>query len=205
MSPLEQLPLDQARDRVRDLLARQAGIVDQVTTLMASQAEMLGGDERETARVVWVVMRGVATSMRSILLLTAAFDMSIRDCFGIARSIFESSVNVAYIVAVGPEAAVRLRRHAMQKAYRNLLRSDPQELKLPSASPPAAEVIPGMPEALDEFTRANGAELTDWAGLNVHGKLVVIFEHYPNVRLTMSYPRSSLLRDPLVRRARSLH
>ena len=196
MAPLEELPLDRARDRIRDLLAAQVDIVELAIGLIRIQAEKLTGDDQETARVSWVLMRGVATSMRSVLLLTASFDMSIRDCFGIARSIFESSVNVAYIAAVGPPVALRAMRHAMQKAYRSLLRTEPDELRIPPGClPPAADMIPGMPEALGEFTRANGTELTDWAGLSVHGKLAVIIEHYPGVRLNMSVSLGSIYRD----------
>ena len=196
MTPIEELPIDQARDRVRELLAAQAGIVELATGLMGIEAEKLERDDYDTASVISVLMRGVATSMRSVLLLTASFDMSIRDCFGIARSIFESSVNIAYIATVGPPAALRAKRHAMQKAYRDLLRTDPAELKIPPKSPPpSSDMIPGMPEALGEFTRVNGTELTDWANLGVSGKLAVIFEHYPGVRLTLSVSLSSIYRD----------
>lgn len=196
MSPLEELPLDQARDRIRDLLSTQVGIVELATGLMIIEAEKLKGDDQETARVIWVLMRDVVTSMRSILLLTASFDMSIRDCLGIARSIFESSVNVAYIASVGPPAALRAMRHATQKSYRDLLRTDPDKLKLPPKPlPPPADMIPGMAEALGEFTRTNGTEQTDWAGLSVHGKLAVIFERYPGVRLNMSVSLGSIYRD----------
>lgn len=79
----------------------------------------------------------------------------------------------------------------MQKAYRHL-RTDPEELKIP---PPAADMIPGMPEALSEFTRTNGTERTDWAGLSVTGKQAVIFKHYSGVRLTMLVSLGSIYRD----------
>ncbi|HRY01701.1 MAG TPA: hypothetical protein P5256_01145 [Beijerinckiaceae bacterium] len=195
MAPLEQIPLDQARDRVRDLLAVQAGIVELAVRQMMYEAERFAGDDQETARVIWVLMRDAATSMRSVLLLTASFDAAIRDCYGIARSIFETAVNVAYIATIGPPAALRAMRHATQKAYRDLLRTDPDGLKVPPRDPPpAADLIPGMPEALGEFTRANGTELTEWAGLGVQGKLAAICERYPGVRLGMSVSLGSIYR-----------
>jgi hypothetical protein len=121
--------VDEARDLVRDLLAKQLVILEATVSAAATQAESLDGNEREMLRVIWVLMRGIATLTRSVLILTAEFSMGIRDCYGIGRSIFESAVNVAYITARGPEVALMARRHATQKAYRNLLREDPAGLK----------------------------------------------------------------------------
>lgn len=196
LSYIGDCPVDEARDLVRNLLKKQLHILEATISAAATQAESLDGNEREMLRVIWVLMRGVATSIRSVLLLTAEFSMGIRDCYGIARSIFEGSVNVAYITAVGPEIALKARRHAMQKAYRNLLRTDPAELKLPTRTPPPlAEDIVGMVEALGEFTQKNGSEITDWAGANVHRKLDAIYSKYPGVQLSMSVAVSSIYRD----------
>lgn len=181
MSPAE------ARDQVRALIEKRTILLELATNVLATRVEKLHGDQRELANVLWVMMRGISTSMRSLLTLTSSFDYRIRDCFGIARSIFEASVNVAYIAAAGPEAAHRARRHAMQKSYRDLQRSDPPELRMPPRPIiPAAAEIPGMVDALSEFTGKKGAELNDWAALSVPQKVAAIVGRYPGVQLTMS-------------------
>ncbi|TCL74876.1 hypothetical protein [Rhizobium sp. BK251] len=196
MSYISDYPVDEARDLVRNLLTKQLVILEATVSAAATQAESLDGNEREMLRVIWVLMRGIATSTRSVLILTAEFSMGIRDCYGIGRSIFESAVNVAYITAAGPEVALKARRHAMQKAYRNLLREDPAGLNLPRRAPPTpAEDIAGMVEALGEFTQKNGSEITDWAGASVHRKLDAIYSGYPGVQLSMSVAVASIYRD----------
>lgn len=78
--------------------------------------------------------------------------MGIRDCFGIARSVRDGAVNVAYIVAAGNDAADRARRHALQKGYRDLHRKDPTgTVEVLSKNIPPVEDVPGLASALAEF------------------------------------------------------
>lgn len=46
----------------------------------------------------------------------------VRDCFVLARTIFETSVNFCFISAGGKDVAERAKRHALQKSFRDLSR-----------------------------------------------------------------------------------
>lgn len=194
MALIETLELSDAKDRLRSLIEDRTILAERVTAALAAKAQSLGDDDAELVNVLWVLMPGVTTSTRSVLKLTSDFDMSIRDCFGIARSIFEGSLNVAYIAAVGAPAALKARRHSKQKAYRDLSRPEIIELKIDRSTLPSAHEIEGMAEALDEFTGRKGAELTDWAGIGVREKMNAVFEHYPGAKLGMSVAADTIYR-----------
>lgn len=53
--------LEEARSRICDLIAAQKLIVDLAVMHLAKHSEMLEAEERETANVLWVLMRGVAS------------------------------------------------------------------------------------------------------------------------------------------------
>ena len=144
---------------------------------------------------ITIMMDGIASSIASVVRLTDEIDLGIRDCYGIARSICEGSINAAYIMAGGNDVAGRARRHAMQKSYREMARNeDIGGFRIGASDLPMPQAIAGMQEALAEFTRRNGSEITEWSGLSLLEKKDAIVARYPGLRLSLEGSISSLYR-----------
>lgn len=104
-----------------------------------------------------------------------------RDCFVLARTVFETIINFCFICAKGDEAARRARRHAMQKAYRDLrreLKINQQKLSLHWSGKIDLSVNPDLQAALTEFTSSKGREITSWTPETVKEQLEAIEAKY---------------------------
>lgn len=104
-----------------------------------------------------------------------------RDCYVIARVIYETSVNACFILAAGDEMAERAWRHLKQKSLRDLDRTfyiadEKMSLKFSGAD----EVLndPENQQLLHEFTSRTGREITAWTDENVPERLKLIHEKY---------------------------
>ena len=58
--------------------------------------------------VVLALLQGITSSAHTIIFLSESTGLHTRDCYGIARTIFETSINACYILAKG-EAAARIK------------------------------------------------------------------------------------------------
>jgi hypothetical protein len=67
-------------------------------------------------------LQGMTASAGTLTRLSDSAGFHTRDCFGIARTINETAINICYTLAMGDEVAERAERHAHQKAYRDLHR-----------------------------------------------------------------------------------
>lgn len=104
-----------------------------------------------------------------------------RDCYVIARAIYETSVNACFILAAGDEMAERAMRHLKQKSLRDLDRTfyiADEKMSLQWSG--AAEVLsdPENQQLLQEFTSSKGREITAWTDENVPERLKLIHERY---------------------------
>lgn len=129
-----------------------------------------------------MLLQGLGVSCNSVNIISRTNDMGLRDCYSIARSISETSINIAYIVASGEAVAERAWRHAHQKTFRDLSRSGKignLRFETKHESVPDPKTIPGLEDALQEFTRSNGKEERDWTKDNLDTRLKVIDEKYP--------------------------
>ena len=189
-SPIESLSPDEGREALRSLLLQLTRQIDHAILAMAegvgvNNAEQLEAD-RQLVQTVLLMVQGVGVSIHSITKLISELDMGIRDCFGITRSVCEGSINVAYIIAGGPQIAARARMHTMQKTYRELTRETVVSgVVIKAGKIPPPEAIPGMAEALAVFTRKNGAEVTDWAPISLLEKQEVIREAFPGTDIVV--------------------
>lgn len=199
-SQFEQLPPEEAREAVRGLLLEMTRQLDVAIHALAEGtgvgAVVRLAEHRELIETILLMVQGVGVSIHSIIKLTDTVDMGIRDCFGIARSACEGAINVAYIIASGPEMANRARRHAMQKAHREIGREVTiGGLRVGARLAPPPEQIPGMVEALAEFTRKNGTEVSDWAPHNLVEKQGVIKSRFPGVEIAITASIAGLYRN----------
>lgn len=68
------------------------------------------------------LMQGVTSSANTILYLSESAGLHTRDCYGIARSIFETSLNICYIIAAGEKVAHDALAHSRAIAIKDLKR-----------------------------------------------------------------------------------
>src|SRR3954468_24982163 len=70
--------------------------------------------------VAFPLIHSIQDSTKSLLML-AQFERN-RDCYVIGRTVFETVVNLCFILGSPDEVAGRAKRHALQKSYRDLNR-----------------------------------------------------------------------------------
>lgn len=178
------------RDMV-EVLRVQAGLVDAtihgLLTGEGAEDPQVLIDSQDVLDTVLPMIQGVGVSIRSIVKLNDDLGMSVRDCFGIARSISEGAINIAYIVASGVEVAAQARRHALQKTFRDFDRKGEfggVRFEIGASSSPDPSQIAGLPEALAEFTRKNGTERTSWTDESLDGRIQLIAKRFPKANLS---------------------
>jgi hypothetical protein len=187
--------------KLRSLLTRQTRVIDLALHALDTGAGVENLDElrqqKDVVEVVAMLVQGMGVSCHSIVKLTQPRDMAIRDCFGIARSICETGINVAYIISGGSEKASRAKQHALQKAYRNASRSwniNDNLFQMKSEKFPVPDEFPELREALAAFTTRRGRELTDWTPDNIEARLNFIEEKSKGASLGLASSFYSIYR-----------
>ncbi len=100
--------------------------------------------------------------------------MAIRDGFGIARSIVETAVNAAYIAVGGQSMAEQAIRHMRQKRWRDLSREaniGGWRMTISRDVGLTPDDLPGLAEALDEYTNKRGREVRDWTPSSIEERI----------------------------------
>jgi len=150
--------------------------------------EAMNEDEKFIEETIRMMLQSIGVSTRSILKLTGEIDMGIRDCFGIARTVCEMSVNVAYIVASDIKVAKRAQMHALQKFYRDLYRVDDKgayKFIAQADKLPDPQKVEGLIEALEAFTKKNGQEIRSWSPKSLDQKIDEIYEFNKKASLSL--------------------
>lgn len=134
-------------------------------------------DDKYLIDTVIMMIQAIGVSMNSIYRLSENTEMTLRDCFPIARSIIETVVNIAFIMAGGEDAAKRAQRHALQKYYRDLNRRAKFgeisiDIQYTGSFDPTT--IPELQEAIDEFTTNQGRERRSWTPESIDQRIEII-------------------------------
>ena len=106
---------------------------------------------------------------------------SLRDCYVIARTVLETAVTYCFIAAGGKEIAARAWRHALQKSYRDLSREmtiNDRLLKFQHHGHRQPAEVPGVAEALEEFSTRAGKEQRRWTSENLREQVEAIDRAY---------------------------
>lgn len=152
--------------------AKQVQLLEQArATIMQESAER------------WVVLVPLlyAAVDTSGSVLSLAQTGKVRDCYVLARTAFETIVNICFICAKGDEAVKRAKNHALQKAYRDLNREldiNGQKLSLKWSGELKLDSNPELQAALAEFTSKKGREVTSWTPETVQEQIKAIDSHY---------------------------
>lgn len=100
-------------------------------------------------------------SIGTILQSTQKRGIPVRDCFPIARSVVETLINAAYVLAGSEPLAEKAIRHTQQKFYRDLDKKvgrGEYELRITATPKPSVTDQAGLKAAIEEFTTARGRE-----------------------------------------------
>ena len=135
--------------------------------------------DKMAIRVPLLMLQAVGVSIHSVLALTQRRDMAIRDGFGIARSAAETAVNAAYIAVGGQPIAEKAVRHMQQKRWRDLHRETSiggWRMTVGRDVGLTPEDVPGLPEALEEYTNKRGHEVRDWTPMTIEQRIDAVTE-----------------------------
>jgi len=172
--------LQECINALRALLARQTRLIDAVIhAIVTGEISSPAGRHqvllpKVTKAILPLMIQGAGSSCHTILGLTSSSDLPVRDCFPIARAIVEAIINICYILARGEEAAGRMERHALQKTYRDFDRSSSVSgttINVRNAGSISPSEVPGLQEALKEFSTAKGEEKRLWTEDNIERRL----------------------------------
>ncbi len=175
------------KEDLRDLSIRQARIVDYLlhglhtsSKDIVRRSEKLA-EEREIIDTVIMMIQAIGVSIHSIHQLSDSTDMTVRDCYSIARSVVEATINVAFIMASGPKVAHLARQYTLQKYYRDLNREAEvanTRIQIQHTNAPNPSSIPGLQDALKMFTTKKGKEIKMWARETRDQKIEIVCDKY---------------------------
>ena len=168
---------DMRTEALRAILYRETGILDALIHDLANADVTSQRVDPDVVRITALMLQALGVSLHSVLRLTEGREMSIRDAYGIARSASELAVNICYIAVGGGEVAGRAERHALQKSYRDLHRTGAiggVSFDLRSDWSPDVDRVPGLRDALAEFTGRKGQEINDWTPLNISRRIASV-------------------------------
>ncbi len=146
--------------------------------LLAQLYSVLLAESGERWRVLVPISYSIEDSCKTISMLAPHGKM--RNCFVIARTVFETIVNFCFICGGGNEAAARAEAHARQKAYRDLQREveiNERKLSVQWSGQVDLSSNPELKAAIEEFTSSKGRE-RDWTPENVKKRIEAIDAKY---------------------------
>jgi hypothetical protein len=151
---------------------------DKHTQLLAQLYSALLDESGERWRVLIPLSYSMQDSCETISLL--ATHGKLRDCFVIARTVFETIINFCFICGEGDEAA-RAEAHARQKAYRDLQREleiNQRKLSVQWTGQIDLSNNPEIVEAIAEFTSSKGREIRSWTPETIKERIEAIEARY---------------------------
>ena len=105
----------------------------------------------------------------------------VRDGYVVARTIYETVVNVCFLLASDSEIAERAWRHAKQKAVRDLDRTievGDQAITIRWSGADEIGADPDVQQLLSEFTSSKGREVRDWTQESVPQRIDVVRKRF---------------------------
>lgn len=165
-------------EEIRALLKEQARQIDALLHGIHRHrrgVENLPAGDSRVFEVIMPLALAAGSSCHSLLRLTENVGLSVRDAFGVARSITETVTNAVFVMASGPDLAERALRHATQRALRYARQEwrIGDELVKPFAELENEAGKDKFDELLSEFTSKKGREL-NWISDSVEQRIEFI-------------------------------
>lgn len=129
----------------------------------------------ERLQVIIPLLYAVVETSDSISVL--AQKGKLRDCFVLARTAFETIVNLCFILCEGDEAVRLAKQHAQQKAYRDLNRDldiAGNKIVLRWTGVDKIKIDAELQSAIADFTSKKGKEITKWTTETVKKRIEII-------------------------------
>lgn len=180
--------------RGRDILHAQTRAID---SLIYELHALDPAIDREAFRVPLLMLQAVGVSVHSVLKLTHERDMGIRDSFGIVRAAVETAINAAFIAVSGEHTAEKAIRHMRQKRWRDLRRHGRVgDLRITASRAVDLEVddLPGLREALDEYTNKRGEEVRDWTPDSLQKRITTISDFHRRAGMSLGIAHFAIYR-----------
>lgn len=159
-------------------LGRLDRLVKEGLLHVASVAERL-----ESKQQPWPTLALQLRAMtESIHTFTYAYSFrSVRDCLILGRSLFELALDIGYMCTDLEPLLQKAARHAQQKSFRDLQRTlsiEVPKLHIRWTGNLDATRVPGLRDALEEFTNARGKEKRKWTDTTIAERLNQVCDHY---------------------------
>ena len=119
-------------------------------------------------------LQGMTASTGTLVRLSEGAGFHTRDCFGIARTVIETAINICYTIAVGDEVARRAERHARQKTYRDFYRDSvigDSRILVQYLGRPEVEDVQGLKEEIAEFSGPKPGREKNWIDLSLDDRI----------------------------------
>jgi hypothetical protein len=103
----------------------------------------------------------------------------VQDALIVARGFFERLLNACYLAVADDEVVKSYRNHGLQKSFRTRNReveAGDVKVAIRTVEEMDPSDVPGLEEALDEFTSKRGKEKTRWTQTRAEGRISLIQE-----------------------------
>jgi len=163
---------DKSAAEVWSFLDRQVNLVHKTKKIVLKQ-------QIEPWITIHPLIHGVIESSSSILIL--ANENRLRDCYALGRVVFETIINIGFICAKGKKYAEQMQKHAIQKEIRGQKRqSKIGDMVLKVERNPMIDLSQDeeLKLIVEEYTRNNGKEITQWTPEGIIKRLEVINSKY---------------------------
>ncbi len=187
--------LQQTLAGARSILAAQTRLIDlclhRLKEIRDGMAPLPNGANRRVLEVVLTMIHVSGVSSHSILKLTDEMNLQARDGYPIARSIVETVINIAFIMAGGEAVAEQADRHAQQKAFRDLKRTSSiagYTVSVGWTGKLTSEDEARLSALVAEFTTKSGRERHDWTESNLEHRLAAIDKRFGHRVMTLIHP-----------------
>lgn len=163
----------------KEYLEEAQKILDSLLTILFKTNERLP-NSNDNLRMAFAMMAWpIIESGLSLLYLSSVYKL--RDCYILARPIFEHVLNIGYFGVKGDEAITKAINHYHQKSFRDLYREVTiKDIKVAIGlkNIDAVEKTDNLRQAIEEFTTKKGFEERSWTGDNTFKKIELISDKY---------------------------
>lgn len=153
--------------------------LDKVLAILWKTNNNLTNPDDDLMMAMWTMAWPIVESGMSLLELSQKQRM--RDCYIIARPIFEHVLNIGYFGAKGQDTIIKALQHTHQKSYRDLNREiNIKDIRVAIGlkNLDNIQVTDELRHSIDEFTNQKGFEVRSWTGDNTFKKIEIISEKY---------------------------
>jgi hypothetical protein len=175
-------PLHDCIQKLRDILTQFIRLVDTIIAVCMEDGSIANlikeplSIPKSIQEIMPTMLQALGSSSNTLVKLSENPGLQTRDCYSIARSIVELSVNICYITAEGEDVAEHAIKHVRQKSYRDLDRESKignSIIKSVYSGRPDVSSIEDLQFEIQEFTSRSGRE-KGWTSLSIDKRIEIV-------------------------------